>query len=128
MSVLQVLFCGVTMSHYTQHNLSPEARAATKHIFEAFAYATNIFLFAYIGFVSSSADVFTPAVIVLAVAAVRPLPPPQVHRHRPFILRPQLPLTLLTATAGRSQSSCPRRAHIFPQLHRESVPQHKDRI
>jgi NhaP-type Na+/H+ or K+/H+ antiporter len=67
---LQVLFCGVTMSHYTQHNLSAEARAATRHIFEAFAYTTNIFLFAYIGFVSSSADVFTPAVIVLAFAAV----------------------------------------------------------
>jgi NhaP-type Na+/H+ or K+/H+ antiporter len=66
----QVLFCGVTMSHYTQHNLSAEARAATRHIFEAFAYTTNIFLFAYIGFVSSSADVFTPAVIVLAFAAV----------------------------------------------------------
>ncbi len=58
------------MSHYTQHNLSIEARVATRHIFEAFAYTTNIFLFAYIGFVSSSADVFTRAVVVLAVAAV----------------------------------------------------------
>ena len=67
---LQVLFCGVTMSHYTQHNLSVEARAATRHIFEAFAYTTNIFLFAYIGFVSSSADVFTRAVVVLAFSAV----------------------------------------------------------
>jgi NhaP-type Na+/H+ or K+/H+ antiporter len=73
-SVMKVLFCGVTMSHYTQHNLSPEARAATRHIFEAFAYTTNIFLFAYIGFVSSSADLLTPAVIMLAVAAVC-LPP-----------------------------------------------------
>jgi NhaP-type Na+/H+ or K+/H+ antiporter len=68
--VFQVLFCGVTMSHYTQHNLSIEARAATRHIFEAFAYTTNIFLFAYIGFVSSSADVFTRAVVVLAFSAV----------------------------------------------------------
>jgi hypothetical protein len=59
------------MSHYTQYNLSPMARAATRHIFEAFAYSTNIFLFAYIGFVSSSADVFTRAVVMLALSAVR---------------------------------------------------------
>ncbi len=62
------------MSHYTQHNLSSEARAATRHIFEAFGYTTNIFLFAYIGFVSSSADVFTRAVVVLAFSAVRCAP------------------------------------------------------
>ena len=58
------------MSHYTQHNLSAEARAATRHIFEAFAYTTNIFLFAYIGFVSASTDVFKPAVVMLAIATV----------------------------------------------------------
>ncbi len=103
------------MSHYTQHNLSLEARAATRHIFEAFAYTTNIFLFAYIGFVSSSADVFTHTAIVLAVSAVSRPPPPRADARDPQ--QPQVVLNLVA-----------HGVHIFSQIHCQSVSKLQDQF
>jgi NhaP-type Na+/H+ or K+/H+ antiporter len=101
--VVQVLFCGVTMSHYTQHNLSLEARAATRHIFEAFAYTTNIFLFAYIGFVSSSAVFPPPGFFPAGSRGLGPPPPPPPARAD--ARDPQQPQVVLNLVA--------RGVHIF---------------
>lgn len=45
-----IFFCGITMSHYTWHSISPSARVMAVHNFRAIANVAEIFLFVYAGF------------------------------------------------------------------------------
>ncbi len=47
--IMAIFVGGVIMSHYTQWNLSDEARMVTASLFKTLAFAAETFLFAYIG-------------------------------------------------------------------------------
>lgn len=47
--IMAIFVGGVMMSHYTQWNLSDEARIVTASMFKTLAFAAETFLFAYIG-------------------------------------------------------------------------------
>lgn len=48
-AILAVFFCGITMSHYTWHNLAPAAQTITLHTFRIIASVAEKVLFAYSG-------------------------------------------------------------------------------
>eukprot|EP00291_Cryptomonas_curvata_P017375 CAMPEP_0172163786 /NCGR_PEP_ID=MMETSP1050-20130122/7464_1 /TAXON_ID=233186 /ORGANISM="Cryptomonas curvata, Strain CCAP979/52" /LENGTH=662 /DNA_ID=CAMNT_0012834013 /DNA_START=291 /DNA_END=2276 /DNA_ORIENTATION=+ len=47
--IMAIFSAGIIMSHYTQWNLSDEARKVTSSMFRTLAFAAETFLFAYIG-------------------------------------------------------------------------------
>ncbi|KAK9828842.1 hypothetical protein WJX72_002378 [[Myrmecia] bisecta] len=48
--IFAVFFCGITMSHYTWHSLSPSAKVLTIYIFRILSFLAEVFLFLYSGF------------------------------------------------------------------------------
>ncbi|PNH04031.1 Sodium/hydrogen exchanger 3, partial [Tetrabaena socialis] len=48
-AILSVFFCGIAMSHYTWHNLSPAAKVITRHGFHVISTACEVVLFVYAG-------------------------------------------------------------------------------
>uniref|UniRef100_M4DW61 Cation/H+ exchanger transmembrane domain-containing protein n=1 Tax=Brassica campestris TaxID=3711 RepID=M4DW61_BRACM len=48
-SILTVFFCGITMSHYTWHNVTDKSKVTTKHTFAALSFLAEIFIFLYVG-------------------------------------------------------------------------------
>lgn len=48
-AILSVFFCGIAMSHYTWHNLSPPAKVLTRHGFHVISSACEVVLFVYAG-------------------------------------------------------------------------------
>ncbi|KAL8522829.1 hypothetical protein ACS0TY_012964 [Phlomoides rotata] len=47
--ILTVFFCGIVMSHYTWHNVTPSARVTTKHAFATLSFIAETFIFLYVG-------------------------------------------------------------------------------
>ncbi|KAL1313073.1 hypothetical protein HN51_039645 [Arachis hypogaea] len=47
--ILTVFFCGITMSHYTWHNVSESSRITTKHAFATLSFVAETFIFLYVG-------------------------------------------------------------------------------
>ncbi|KAG2453499.1 hypothetical protein HYH02_001719 [Chlamydomonas schloesseri] len=48
-AILSVFFCGIAMSHYTWHSLSPAAKVITRHGFHVISSACEVTLFVYAG-------------------------------------------------------------------------------
>lgn len=48
--IFSVFFCGITMSHYTWHALSPSAKVVTVYVFRIASFSSELFLFLYAGF------------------------------------------------------------------------------
>ncbi|KAL4426691.1 hypothetical protein ABPG77_004747 [Micractinium sp. CCAP 211/92] len=48
--IFSVFFCGITMSHYTWHALSPSAKVVTVYLFRIASFSSELFLFLYAGF------------------------------------------------------------------------------
>uniref|UniRef100_A0A667YLK7 Sodium/hydrogen exchanger n=1 Tax=Myripristis murdjan TaxID=586833 RepID=A0A667YLK7_9TELE len=49
--IVAVLFCGLSQARYTFHNLSSEAKARTRQLFEFFSFLGEVFIFSYMGYV-----------------------------------------------------------------------------
>jgi len=47
--IVSILFCGITMAHYTYNNLSKESQELTVNVFQVFAMLTETLVFAYLG-------------------------------------------------------------------------------
>ena len=54
--IMSIFVAGIIMSHYTQWNLSDEARNVTSSMFRTLAFAAETFLFAYIGLSAVTVD------------------------------------------------------------------------
>lgn len=48
--IFSVFFCGITMSHYTWHGISPKAKVVTIYMFRVISFAFEVMLFVYAGF------------------------------------------------------------------------------
>ncbi|XP_050203805.1 sodium/hydrogen exchanger 1-like isoform X2 [Mercurialis annua] len=48
-AILTVFFCGISMSHYTWHNVTENSRVTTKHAFATLSFIAEIFIFLYVG-------------------------------------------------------------------------------
>ncbi|KAL4425563.1 hypothetical protein ABPG75_009579 [Micractinium tetrahymenae] len=48
--IFSVFFCGIAMSHYTWHALSPSAKVVTVYLFRIASFSSELFLFLYAGF------------------------------------------------------------------------------
>jgi len=46
---MKILFCGITMAHYTWHNLSPQSKELSKNAFQLTAMLTETLVFGYLG-------------------------------------------------------------------------------
>jgi len=47
--IVAVLFCGITMAHYTRKNLSVDTKHNSIHLFELAAFVSETFVFCYLG-------------------------------------------------------------------------------
>ncbi|KAL4302627.1 hypothetical protein GQ457_10G014200 [Hibiscus cannabinus] len=47
--ILTVFFCGISMSHYTWHNVTESSRVTTKHTFATLSFVAETFIFLYVG-------------------------------------------------------------------------------
>ncbi|CAI5438087.1 unnamed protein product [Caenorhabditis angaria] len=47
--IMAILFCGITMSQYTRHNVSPIAQITFRHTFRTISFVAETSTFAYIG-------------------------------------------------------------------------------
>lgn len=47
--IMSLFFCGLTLSHYNTHNLSPTSQITSHSIFKALAVLSEFFVFLYIG-------------------------------------------------------------------------------
>lgn len=47
--IMSLFFCGIVLSHYNSHNLSPTAQVTTHTIFKSLAQLSEMFVFLYIG-------------------------------------------------------------------------------
>lgn len=54
--IVSILFCGLTMSRYTQHNLSEHGRQFLFSTYGAFAYVAESFIFIYLGLAVFTAE------------------------------------------------------------------------
>ncbi|PSC76023.1 sodium hydrogen exchanger 2-like [Micractinium conductrix] len=48
--IFAILFCGITMSHYTWHSLSPTAKVVTVYVLRIAAFTCELFLFVFAGY------------------------------------------------------------------------------
>ena len=48
--IVSILFCGITMSHYTYNNLSEDAQNFTRKMYKFLALLAETFVFVYLGF------------------------------------------------------------------------------
>lgn len=47
--IITLLTCGIVMAHYTWYNLSPQGKQSSYIVFQFLGYATEAFVFAYLG-------------------------------------------------------------------------------
>eukprot|EP00510_Aplanochytrium_minuta_P005233 CAMPEP_0184025432 /NCGR_PEP_ID=MMETSP0954-20121128/12800_1 /TAXON_ID=627963 /ORGANISM="Aplanochytrium sp, Strain PBS07" /LENGTH=398 /DNA_ID=CAMNT_0026309201 /DNA_START=616 /DNA_END=1812 /DNA_ORIENTATION=- len=54
--IVSILFCGMTMTRYTRHNLSKKGKYLLYNFFHAMAYIAEAFIFIYLGMAIFTAD------------------------------------------------------------------------
>jgi sodium/hydrogen exchanger 8 len=47
--IMSLFFCGIVLSHYNSHNLSPTSQITAHNIFKSLAVLAEYFVFLYIG-------------------------------------------------------------------------------
>ncbi|XP_038070121.1 sodium/hydrogen exchanger 8-like [Patiria miniata] len=69
--IMSILFCGITMSHYTHHNLSPITQINVQQTFRTLAFLAETCVFVYLGLaVPTFNHDFQPAFIIWTLVLI----------------------------------------------------------
>ena len=70
--IVSLLFCGITLKHYADHNMSTRTQRTTKYIFQTLASLSENFIFIYLGLSLFTGEhlVYQPLLILFTLAAV----------------------------------------------------------
>ncbi|SPO03010.1 probable NA+-H+ antiporter [Cephalotrichum gorgonifer] len=72
LSIVSLLFCGITLKHYAYFNMSRRTQLSTKYMFQVLAQLSENFIFIYLGLslFTDNTLVFQPPLIIVTVLAV----------------------------------------------------------
>lgn len=67
--IVSLLFCGVTLKHYAQENMSTTTRKTTKYMFRVLSQLSENFIFIYLGIAlfTKSDDSLYPGLIIFTL-------------------------------------------------------------